>query len=484
MTGASQARKSSEKTGPRAAAAGPVAGRSAPGSNGRGRGVATGTSAGIATGTMGGTGVPGAVGTAGAAGTTGTGDVTSPRRPGDRRAGGPGGPRRDQARAADHLSRAGEVEAAAERYAHAAAEASAIGAHSQAMAHGKKALQVLEGLPPSPGRRRFRIQLLLAVARLQWQAASTHGDKPDPSFSLPRALSTAETAWSEVHHDDPVELITDVHTLIAGICYDLGDIRSLERGLDELTQASRMLLEAGDTIGAARFLNDQAAIFVRLGDPVRAAHLLSRSREIFEKQSSDDPVTILELAETHHLLARLPLHARIRPGREQDAYDMALDHAGIAEQNYSELGRSREIGRVWETMGRLELARGRLDEAMERLASALQLQSQIGDITGLARSTAALSEVLVKDGKLREAIDLLGDSILLNREKGSPIGLAFNHRALTALIAAVGEHEPNGEVTAEVTAALAEVQRRLEAAEATIGRIELPDEAGDSSSAS
>lgn len=389
------------------------------------------------------------------------------------------GQRRDQARAAEHLSRAGEVEAAAERYAHAAAEAAAIGAHSQAMAHGKKALEVLESLPPSPGRRRFRIQLLIAVARLQWQAASTLGDKPDPAFSLPRALETAGAARSEIHDDDPVELVAELHTLIAGICYDLGDIRSLERGLDELIEASRLLLGAGDSLGAARFLNDQAAIFVRLGDPVRAAHLLSRSRAIFEKQTSDDPVTVLELAETHHLLARLPLHARIRPGREQDAYVMGLDHARIAEGNYRDLDRSREIARVWETMGRLEMARERVDQAMERLASALQLQSQIGDITGLARSTAALSEVLVKDDKLREAIDLLGDSILLNREKGSPIGLAFNRRALTALVEAVGDAAGDGAASDEVVTALAEVQRRLDAAETTIGRIELPGEGGD-----
>ena len=382
-----------------------------------------------------------------------------------------GGLRRDQARAADHLSAAGELESAAERYAHAAAEAASLGAYSQAMAHGRKALQLIESLPGSTGRRRFRAQLLVALGRMQWQAASTHGARPDPTFTLASALDSAEAATSCLDPDDPADLIAEVSTLIAGICYDLGDLRSLERALDELTRASRLLLHAGDSTGAARLLNDQAAVFVRLGDPVRASHLLSRSQIIFEERASNDPVTVQELAETHHLLARLPLHARIRPGREEDAYTMSLHHARQAEDSYRDLGRAREMGRVWETIGRVELARGKPDRAMERLAAALQLQSQIGDLTGLARSTAALSEVLVKDGKLREALDLLGDSILLNREKGSPIGLAFNRRALGRLDSAI---EGLQSEDPEVAEALAEVTRRLDAAEEIIGRIDVP----------
>jgi hypothetical protein len=60
---------------------------------------------------------------------------------------------------------------------------------------------------------------------------------------------------------------------------------------------------------AARLLNDQAAIYVSLGDPVRATHLLERPRELFEgrlRSHADDVMAVEELAETHHLLARLP----------------------------------------------------------------------------------------------------------------------------------------------------------------------------------
>src|SRR5262249_33883730 len=95
-----------------------------------------------------------------------------------------------------------------------------------------------------------------------------------------------------------------------------------------------------------------------------------------------------------HLFARIPLHVEARPGREGDALSMGLDHAIAAERAYRRMGDEREVARVWETMGRLELRKGRLDRAAQRLTSAAAVQQQMGDLIGLARSTAALSEVL------------------------------------------------------------------------------------------
>lgn len=76
-------------------------------------------------------------------------------------------------------------------------------------------------------------------------------------------------------------------------------------------------------------------------NPVRATHLLEESRKLFEgrlRTHPDDAVAVEELAETHHLLARLLLHARIRPEREADAYAMSLEHTRAAELAYQRLG--------------------------------------------------------------------------------------------------------------------------------------------------
>ena len=202
---------------------------------------------------------------------------------------------------------------------------------------------------------------------------------------------------------------------------------------------------------------------------MRATHLLTESRRIFEARAATDPVAMVEMAETDHLFARIPLHVAARPGREADALTMGLDHALAAERSYQKLGAKRELARVWETMGRLELRKGRFERARARLVAAVELEESIGDLVGLARSTAALSELLAASGRWKEALGVLGDSVALNFEKGSPIGLAFNRRALEALAPSAGS-------AGEAGAALRAVERELTQAEAVLGRMKLPGE--------
>ncbi len=375
------------------------------------------------------------------------------------------GSRVDDARAAGHLAAAGELDASAERYFAAAQTAAASGAYAQALALADKALATLDTLPESPRRRRLRAGVLLEVGRLRW-ATST----PEAEFTLAGAIELLDAARATLAPDDPPELKAGAAALIASVCYDVGDAPALARALDELATASRILLDAGEATGAARLLNDQAAVYVRMGDPVRATHLLSESRRIFEARAATDPVAMVEMAETDHLFARIPLHVPARPGREADALTMGLDHALAAERAYKKLDARRELARVWETMGRLELRRGRLERARERLVEAVQLEEAIGDLVGLARSTAALSELLAASGRYQEALGVLGDSVSLNFEKGSPIGLAFNRRALDALARSAGSAGQAG-------AALGEVERELAEAEAVLGRMKLPGEA-------
>ncbi|MDI1482976.1 tetratricopeptide repeat protein [Polyangium sp. y55x31] len=371
-------------------------------------------------------------------------------------------PRGDDARAAGHLAAAGEIEASIERYRAAAEKAAARGAFTQALAHGSRALALLENLPPTRERRVLRVRLLVDLGRLQWQAAG-----PDPAFTLRRALAALDAARAALGDAGPAELRTEIAVLIASVCYDLGDMRSLERAEAELSRESRALLDAGDALGAARLLNDQAAVYVRMGDPVRAVHLLTESRNVFEQRAPNDPVAILELAETDHLLARIPLTVPPRPGREVDALNMGIDHALAAERTYKRLGAARELARVWETLGRLEHKKGRLDRAAERLSASLELGQKLGDIVGLARSAAAMSEVLAASGRFRDAFGLLGDSIALNLEKGSLIGIAESRRAFTELLRKA-PRDPGVEEAARAVA------KRLAEADAVLPRIELP----------
>jgi tetratricopeptide (TPR) repeat protein len=380
----------------------------------------------------------------------------------------------DQTRAASHLQAAGRTEAAIAHYLAAMREMAAHGDVRRAYSLAEQALTLLDTLPTSPPRMLLRAQLLLERGRLQW-----HGALLGSAFTLQEALASLEAAKSSLPHDAPPEVVEQLAAVTAGVCYDVGDRDALQRALAELEESSHRLFNAGAILSATRLLNDQAAVYMLLGDPVRATYLLSQSHERFEnhlRQHPHDATAVEELAETEHLLARLPLHVQGPPERQDEAYARGLYHARVAEDAYQRLGQQRPLARVWETMGRLALQQGHRDAAQESLTAALNLQQQLGDVAGLARSTAALAELCILTGQLGEAVALLADSITLNFAKGSPIGLAFNRQTLGALATAAAQtHGPDAE---KLRGALADVEGRLAQAEAVLGRVRLPGEAG------
>ncbi|MEX1368433.1 MAG: tetratricopeptide repeat protein [Nannocystaceae bacterium] len=379
---------------------------------------------------------------------------------------------RDQARAAHHLSEAGLPGRAVQQYLEALRKVAARGDSRRALLIAEQALTVLERQPSSLATDLLRARVLAMAARVQWRGAGR-----GPALTLQGALESVDEARGLLGEQAPVELRTEIAQLIAGICYDMGDIASLQRALDALSDAARDLMREGDSTAAARLLNDQAAVYLRAGDPVRANHLLQQSRGIFDalhRTRPDDPTVIVERAETEHLLARLPLHARLRPGREEDAYSMALGHARAAAEGYRRLGGRVELGRVSETMGRLETARGRHDLAGAHIDAALQLARQLGDVTGMARGTAALADLYIAAGRPAQALGALRDSVTFNMDKGSPLGLAVNRRTLERLETAISS---SPRVPSGLLSAVEELDQQLREAEAMLGRVAVP---GDS----
>ncbi|MBK8254756.1 MAG: hypothetical protein IPK82_19110 [Polyangiaceae bacterium] len=368
----------------------------------------------------------------------------------------------DDARAAQHLVKAGDISSAIERYTAAMRKAAARAAYPQAVAHAQAALSLLDRLPSSNEHRLERVALLLEAGRLLW-----HGAGPDDSFTLQGAARVLEAARASLHAGDPSDLVADVAVAIAGVLYDIGDVRSLSRALEELATASRTLANDGNAQAAARLFNDQAAVLIRMGDPVRAAHLLTESRKIFEPNAKTDPVSLVEIAETDHLFARILLTVPARPGKADDALNLGLDHALAAERAFRHIGAPREAARVLQTMGLLELRKGRFDRAAEHLTNAAHIQESMGDVIGLAESTAALSGVLAADKHYLEALRMLGNSIVLHFEKGSAYGVAQNRRAFTALLS-------GSDLRNSAPDLVSMTEKRLAAAEGALGRIELP----------
>lgn len=366
--------------------------------------------------------------------------------------------RGSHARAARHLVAAGDYDGAAARFLDAAREARRVGAGAEALAFARNALGLVVQLPATAAGRRLRVQILAETGRLQWES---HG--PGADFTLTGALQSIDQAAALVQDGDPPSLRAELAALTAAICYDIGDEAHLERALSELVRSSRDLQAAGDSLGAARLLNEQAAVLVRKGDAKRATHQLQQSRRVFASRAETDPSARLELAETDHLLARLPLHTPAGPPMEDETWRAAIDHAQSAEQAYRKLGMPRDRARVWETLGRLELRAGHPDAAAELLTRAVEEQQRTGDVMGLARSSAALADVLTSKDRHYEALAVLGESVELNLEKGSVKGLSFNREALQALQARL-----NPQQRLDLSYEIRRVEQRLAAAEATL----------------
>lgn len=367
-------------------------------------------------------------------------------------------------RASEHHLEGGDLWRAIEQGLLAAAKSASLGAHGRAEALALRAIEATRGLPPSNRSRLLEARALAMLGRVRLE-----GYAPTDTFDLSSAVEPLEAAQKRLLPSDPPELTIEVAELLAATHCDKGDAASLDRALAVLVEASRALLAAGNGAQATRLLNDQAAVYLRMADPVRAMALLEQAREVFERRAASDPVARRELAETDHLIARIPLHVAARPGRRDDAYARALDHAISAKRSFAELGEAISAARVEETMGRLELGRGRLEEAIEHLKLALAEQDRLSDLVGLARTSAALSSTLLAADRASDALALLADSVELNHQKGSAIGVAYNRRAFDAIA-----HELRGAPGS--AALLGEVRGRLERAEHDLGAIHLPGE--------
>lgn len=361
-------------------------------------------------------------------------------------------------------TRENELRRAVDRSLAEARKAESNGEYGDAKRVLERTLEHLDG--GSPELRAERARVLGELGRVLYRGAGREQD-----FSLGGAFEALAAALAALTPGESPKLQARLASLAANVAYDLGEPAALDSALAALTAASRAADAAGDSYAAARLFNDQAALYVRMGDPVRAAHLLEQSRKVFDERADTDPVALAEMAETAHLYARIPLHVRLRPGREREALAAAMEQAKTAEGAFRRLSASRELARVWETMGRLALLQQDPAQAIEHLKQAARAQEVSADVVGLARTAAALADALAALGRAEEAVLLLTDSVRLNLAKGSPIGLAFNRRALEALATAAPANET-------MRSSLQTLADMLSRAESVLGRLVLPGETG------
>jgi len=347
---------------------------------------------------------------------------------------------RDPLRAAAAFEAAGRRERALEQRLDAAARMIDAGELTRARAVIEDAGLAIAAMPKVGSRVMLEARLAVERARLGWLGAGNVA----PASTLAKAFDEVLAARAQIARELPTPLRAYIAATLAAIAYELGDARSIGRAREELEDSIAVLLELGATLDAASLLNEQAALELRgmredgrEDAIVRARELLGRSKALFEArliEAPGDGAARAELADTDHLLARLPLHGDGAAGVDLSP---ALESARKAERSYQVLGMRRELARVWDTLGRLEMRRGRTDAARTYSEAALRTAEELGDAAGVARASAALAELLAAIGRPEQAVDLLRTSIGANREKGSPAGLAFDAAALATVERAV-----------------------------------------------
>ncbi|MCB9737903.1 MAG: hypothetical protein H6747_01470 [Deltaproteobacteria bacterium] len=330
-------------------------------------------------------------------------------------------------RAALHMLRAGRPDLAAERFLAAAEIAGQLGANAAAVELAEDAVRSLRRVPATGRYRALHLHAALARTRLLWRAAGTIR-----GVDLDHALEAAEEISAALGEIDPLPLRAEAAALVGGICFDIGDRPHLDRALDALTEASRLYERGGEPLAAAALLNDQAAVWVRLGDPVRANWLLERSREVFARRAGHDASARRELAETELGIARLPLHVAARPGQAQAAAERALQLCESAHDHFDALGDARSAARADVVAGRLLLRAGQTDEALARLARSSERAARAGDLLGVGDAAAAAAEALLRAARQDDALDALERAVQAHRGAGSSHGLDRDRELLTA----------------------------------------------------
>lgn len=361
-------------------------------------------------------------------------------------------PPRAPARAIRHAVEAGQIEDAIEHMLAVAQRATEAGAFVEALELVEGAEAEAGRLPPSQRITELRARAELERGTIAWVAVGNPGDA---DTTLARALEHLERAL-ELSGGRDLQLEAEIRATMAGVCFDLGDRASLERAIELLTEASRSLAEVGLAIEAAQLLNEQASVWVRLGDPVKAYGLLQTSRRVFEQLVGPD--AILEIAGTDHQTARLVLHTEAQP----QTIDFGIALARRATEIYEHFGLHGEAAWARETAGRLALRGHRFEVAEAELREAFESQLGLGDGNGLARTTAALADLAAERGAPADALEALAESVALNIAKGSPIGLAFNLESLERI-------DPELELPGA-----AELAERIHSAQSNVGVVDSP----------
>lgn len=306
----------------------------------------------------------------------GTPSLVVPTRQGD--------PLVDEVRAAEHLrlagcrrGRAAPVRGGAQSRGHG--RAAGRGAARQRRARAAECAAAERGAGP----------MIKVMALIESGACSGRRRASTSASRCRRRWRPFEAARAEQGVDAPIDLAAELAQAIAGVCFDLGDPVALARALVELESASAMLTSAGDTLGVAvcsmirprccawAIRARRCCCCARRGRPSTPASTTTRSRCASSRRPSC-------------CSRACPCTRSCGPDANRRALRWASSTRSRRSARSTSSARrasSDACGRRWVDF---ELRRGRIEPARLRLEAAVEVLTQLGDLTGLATATEAV----------------------------------------------------------------------------------------------
>ena len=117
----------------------------------------------------------------------------------------------------------------------------------------------------------------------------------------------------------------------------------------------------------------------------------------------------------------------------------AIDQLMQAARAYLELRDFASRSQVYDTLGSVEAARGRLDTAVHFYALSLVDKSLLGDKVGMAITLGNIGRTHLRIGRFEDALECFGRDLLLAKEIGDPRGQARMHEDLGRVHLAAGD---------------------------------------------
>jgi predicted ATPase len=227
----------------------------------------------------------------------------------------------------------------------------------------------------------------------------------------------AAVRWFLAHDIEPLPHLFRVLWLFWGMRDHLVEARSW---IDELTPAAASL----DDHAQAELFWSAAMTAIQLGDDTAAVAAKSRLEPLLG--GFDDP--FLEAVAHMAMAWILPI---------VDDFDGALREASLSRGHLRDQDEPFWTAVAIDTLGELEMAIGRLDDALTHLSQVRELSRQF-DNAWLGVSWSQLATVAIMQGRLEDARTLFNDGLTMSLEVESTVGVTLCLAAFARLALASG----------------------------------------------